>query len=476
MKQLLAKTIFVLVLVLGIGLFSGTARASSGFDKSVGDMFGAMSNVTDAQVFMTAKRGVISGGGIEVRNRMMNVNLVNFQPPSLSVGCNGISAFFGSFSFISKDQLLQAMRSIATAAVMYAFKIALAAMCPTCEEKLAALQDKMDKWNMNNINACQIGEKLISDTKLGAAIEEKSKEFGVATGMRKEYEDASARGESKAPSANATGRMTDAQRAEVFKGNQAWRMMKEKGLSKWGVNVSKELMEDVMSYTGTIVACVPNVDSGCATRATAKGASEAVSVRYIPYTMTLTELVKGNQGTKAVTRITCNDTNSCLNPVTKEVADFPGIEKQIMNVFVGETGLGGIVAEVAVPGATEPTAAEAGWITNTGSYGQIVLSLAKTNPEAARGFVNTFSEEMAVTVVTNVMGSYLQSVLIALGQEEGSDTTEFRNMATASVQRLREESVPYFNKARGRTEHVDYYLRMRDVSSPRTNISMVPAK
>ncbi|MBD4202387.1 conjugal transfer protein TraH, partial [Xanthomonas citri pv. citri] len=75
----------------------------------MGDMFGAMSNTTDPHVFMSAKRGVVSGGGIEVRNKMMNINAYNFQPPSLSVGCNGISAFFGSFSFITKEQLQQAM-------------------------------------------------------------------------------------------------------------------------------------------------------------------------------------------------------------------------------------------------------------------------------------------------------------------------------------------------------------------------------
>lgn len=476
MNHVMAKAIVALVFVLCAAMFPGKASANSGFDKAVGDMFGSMSNVTDPHVFMTAKRGVISGGGIEVRNRMMNVNLVNFQPPSLSVGCNGISAFFGSFSFISKDQLLQAMRSIATAAVMYAFKIALAAMCPTCEEKLAALQDKMDKWNMNNINACEIGEKLIKDTKLGAAIEEKSKQFGVATGLRKEYEDAAARGESRAPSANASGRMSAEMRNEVFKGNQAWRVMKDKGIGKWGVNVTKELMEDIMSYTGTIVACVPNVDSGCAARAKVSGGTDSVSVHHFPYTMSLTELVKGNQGTKGVTRITCNDVNDCLNPTVQEVSNFKGVEARILEVFVGETGMGGIVAKVAVPGATEPTAAEIGWITNTGSYGQIVLNLAKTNPEAARGFVNTFSEEMAVSVITNVMGGYLQSVLIALGAEEGSDTTDFRNMATAATQRLRSESQPFFDKARGRAEHINYYLSMRDVSTPRTNMTMTPAK
>lgn len=476
MNQALMKALITLALVLCATLFAGKASANTGFDKAVGDMFGSMSNTTDPHVFMTAKRGVISGGGIEVRNRMMNINLVNFQPPSISIGCNGISAFFGSFSFISKDQLLQAMRSIATAAVMYAFKIALAAMCPTCEEKLASLQDKMDKWNMNNINACEIGEKLIKDTKLGAAIEEKAKAFGVATGMRKEYEDASARGEGRSASANAAGRMNPDQKNEVFKGNQAWRLMNDKGIGKWGIGVTKELMEDIMSYTGTIVSCVPNVDGGCPARAKIGGGVDTVSVHTIPYTMTLHDLIKGSSGNKSVTRLVCNDLNDCLNPIAREIPQFKGIEKRVMDVFVGETGAGGIVAKIAIPGATSPSDSDMGWIVNTGTYGEIVMNLAKVNPEAARGFVNSFSEEMAAQVVANIMGGYLQSVLVSLGAEEGSDTKEFLEMASLARDRLRDDSKPYFDKAQGRAQHLDYYQRMRDVTTPRTNVTFAPAK
>lgn len=467
-----AAAALALVFLLG----SQGAKADTGFDRAVGDMFGAMSNTTDPHIFMSAKRGVVSGGGIEVRNKMMNINAYNFQPPSLSIGCNGISAFFGSFSFITKEQLQQAMRAIATAAVMYAFKIALAAMCPTCEEKLAALQDKMDKWNMGNLNACEIGEKLVSDTKLAQSIQEKSKAYNRASGLRDDHEDASLRGEGRSPSAWANSRMTNAMRNEVFKGNQAWRLMKDKGLGSWGIGVTKELMEDVMSYTGTIVACVPNVDATCPARAKASGAAEDVSIHYVEPSMTLRELIKGRNGNRNVTRIVCNDNDLCLNPRATEIPTFKGIEERIKTVFIGETGQGGLVAKIRVPGATEPTTSEIGWITNTGSYGQIILSLAKTNPDAAIAFVDTFSEEMAATVVSQIMGQYLQSILISLSSEEGEGTQEFREKAREATQRLREESRPFFERTKSRSAHLDYYMRVRETSSERPFLATTPAK
>ena len=475
-SRVIFKCMAALVMLIACGLYSGQAKANTGFDRAVGDMFGAMSNTTDPHVFMSAKRGVISGGGIEVRNRTMNYSLMSFQAPSISVGCNGISAFFGSFSFITKEQLQQAMRAIATAAVMYAFKIALAAMCPTCEEKLSALQDKMDKLTASNINACEIGEKLVRDTKLEGAIQEKARAFGTAIGYKDDRVASGNFGEGKSASAEAAGRMTQAQKDEVFKGNQAWRVMKDKGLGKWGVGVSKELLEDVMSFTGTIVACVPNVDAGCVTRVKIAGAAEDVSVSYKNHTMDLASLVKGSEDNKPVVRLVCDTADLCLNPQGKEVTDYKGIESQIKEIFVGEAGLGGIVAKVAIPGATEPTADELGWIATTGAYGEIVLNLAKQNPEAARNFVNQFSEEMAVTVIDQVMRTYLQSVLTAMNATENSDTTEFRKMVRDAQDRLQMESVPFFQKARGKTAHLEYYERIRGMAATNQNMTMSPAQ
>ena len=76
-------------------------------------LFGSMTNTTAPGVFESQRRGVISGGSVVVRNRIMNENLVSMVPPSFQAGCGGIDMFAGSLSFVNADQFVQLLRSVA---------------------------------------------------------------------------------------------------------------------------------------------------------------------------------------------------------------------------------------------------------------------------------------------------------------------------------------------------------------------------
>src|SRR5574337_1610945 len=77
-----------------------------------------------ATAHLGQRRGVITGGSMVARNRVMSANMVSFVPPSFSAGCGGIDLFSGSFSFINMNQFVDLMRAVAANAAGYAFQMA----------------------------------------------------------------------------------------------------------------------------------------------------------------------------------------------------------------------------------------------------------------------------------------------------------------------------------------------------------------
>ena len=77
------------------------------------NMFDTMLNHTAPTAHLGQRRGVLTGGSVNARNRIMNESLWHFVPPSFDAGCGGIDLFAGSFSFISAEQFQNLLRAIA---------------------------------------------------------------------------------------------------------------------------------------------------------------------------------------------------------------------------------------------------------------------------------------------------------------------------------------------------------------------------
>lgn len=73
------KVFQVSLIACAIG-FSSMSQAS--LQQEMNQLFGSMTNTTAPGVFESQRRGVISGGSVVVRNRIMNENLVSMVPPS----------------------------------------------------------------------------------------------------------------------------------------------------------------------------------------------------------------------------------------------------------------------------------------------------------------------------------------------------------------------------------------------------------
>lgn len=142
--------------------FSSMSQAS--LQQEMNQLFGSMTNTTAPGVFESQRRGVISGGSVVVRNRIMNENLVSMVPPSFQAGCGGIDMFAGSLSFVNADQFVQLLRSVAANAKGYAFQLALSAMCEKCSQHMETLQKKIQQLNEYFGNSCQMAQGVVNDT------------------------------------------------------------------------------------------------------------------------------------------------------------------------------------------------------------------------------------------------------------------------------------------------------------------------
>ena len=147
------------LLLTAFAIFSTSATApalSGGLQSELNELFGNISNYTQPGIYESTRRGVLAGGGAQIRSRRMNIQLIAFEPPNIKAGCGGIDIFLGSFSYINLDQFISFLRAIAANAAGYAFQMALTRILhepqkkPTCEQvgfSCKRLCDSQKEWS-----------------------------------------------------------------------------------------------------------------------------------------------------------------------------------------------------------------------------------------------------------------------------------------------------------------------------------------
>ncbi|UJJ60584.1 conjugal transfer protein TraH [Rhodanobacter denitrificans] len=473
------------ILTVTIGGLAPVAAQDIGVGKQSRNIFDSMTNTTDPKVVMGARRGVITGGSFVAKNRMMNVQLVSMNAPSVSVGCGGIDAFMGSFSFISKQQMVQALRSIASAAVGYAFKLALASMCPSCEKMMATMQDTMNALTSNNINSCEVGQALIQaggDNSIASAIEKAGAPIRSRMGWADDYEASKNQGGSRTPMMDVLNKSPQIY-SQVVSGNIVWQSLTAQGTGLWFGDDSHELLEDIISLTGTIIVCMPkNPGSSGPDCVVSKTGTETkdqdgrLVQRVIEPSLTLEELVDGSTGNKAIKRWTCAgqdtyDPKGCNDMVLKDYTNYVGMRQRVRDVFLGTgaNSTGGMIDAMAM-GDRTPTAMEKAFMSGGGAYTQMALNLAKKSPTAAKMFVQQFDDLIAAELVRNIVFVNIDAALSALSRRDGADTSEVRKLIGEAMDRNRAQLGEYYHRAQGRSAMFDYFSNLNSVVEKRDPI------
>lgn len=160
-----------MILKKSIATLTAVALLSQPLLGQAADLNSAMSNLLGPHAaaqfnapgrFESGARNTFSGGGLELRvpRQSSMPQLFSVSTPSIEAGCNGISAHFGGFSFISGAEIEQMLKQIASGAALgFVSQLVLKTLCPPCEDvvdSLKAAAQKAAEWSKNS---CEIGKE-----------------------------------------------------------------------------------------------------------------------------------------------------------------------------------------------------------------------------------------------------------------------------------------------------------------------------
>lgn len=113
--------------------------------------------------YKTQERGYLTFGSFSARTGLGTpTRLFSIELPRLNVGCGGIDAFLGGFSFAGFDYLVQKLQNLIQMAPVVAFKIALNTLSSTLGTELNWVEHIINMLNMLQFDECQLIKPLLS--------------------------------------------------------------------------------------------------------------------------------------------------------------------------------------------------------------------------------------------------------------------------------------------------------------------------
>ena len=108
--------------------------------------------------------GLIGPAGSYSVNQVSLGAIYSITPPSFSAGCSGISWTFGAIDIISGEELLQFIEGVAAALPGYALQLAIATLCPKCEETITYWLNKANQLALKDWDSCRTAQALTHET------------------------------------------------------------------------------------------------------------------------------------------------------------------------------------------------------------------------------------------------------------------------------------------------------------------------
>lgn len=435
------------LIAVSISFAAITSPAQAGLKDELNSMFSEMSNVSAPGVHESQRRGVVFGGRVSTKNRIINQSVVSFVPPSIKSGCGGIDMFGGSFSFINSEQLVQLMRAVAQNAIGYAFQLALDGVCAPCSKYISILQEAIAKMNQYLGNSCQLAQGLV-DGGLKAVTESFRKDeqnTAAKSGTFKDHMEALV---SEAGSSLKRDKPTEY--AKLI-GNVTWNELQKNRVGSWFRHGDEDLMEAMLSIAGSVIVGDliddPNPSPGSSGEKTNK------ITPLLGNVLTVQELVFGSHSGRTVlmydcsaNRTTCAGNDGATPPHTKQVANFIGLEKRIKDMLLGSsTGptTVGLISKYATENGQSNnrfSEAEKAFLSSLpNGIGGMVRNLSANSEASARQFVEENSALIAIDMSYQLASELLRAVSTAVISSNSAFAKEASELFEKSSRNLQHE-------------------------------------
>lgn len=451
-----ARTLAAAAIAAALALGSpGAARAD--LEGQLKKMLDVNVQVNSAGVISSSRRGGFYGGSVYVRGKVMNVSILNFTPPSFAAGCGGVDLFGGSFSMINAQQFVQLLRSIAQNAAGYAFHLALKNICEQCSTIISGLQRSIQEMNQFTGNSCQLAKGIVNSGVQALELSDVKGMQGksLQEGFGDAFESFWGSLQTSIDALDAVGSNGKSPYEEAYELNVVWKAMKDHNMSGWFALGDKQLMEALMTLTGTVILTGPVKD--------AKGdPSRNIKPIVAGGGLTLRDLLYGNP---AAPILRCNDAEKCLN-TSMQTVNLKGLQEQLEEAIVG-TGPGDTnsVLYKMINGTGGNTEA-AVLIGKLGTYGSMLIKVARnaepgnTAPYTLFDLIKEYlAYELGMLFVQNVVTAVDQGV--AASNYETAHAGEWRRQDFArAIDRLNEQLALIAEQVPDPTEYLQTFIAM----------------
>jgi conjugative transfer pilus assembly protein TraH len=245
----------VIITVLGLHPSLGSDISSS--LTSFFNKMGVASNITPPALFKDQAAGYATGGGLSFSGNVMDANIAHVEMPSIRYGnCGDIDIYAGGFSFISGDQIVRTLKSVASSATGYAFMLALETVSPQFANNVKQLQSWANTINGIGINSCETAASLVSAAwpRTQMASQAICRSQAATSGIMSDYI-ASRHGCAEPTTYGTTMARAETENPNILKDefNIAWKVIQDDPFFSVGSGGSA-LKHLFMSITGTVIA------------------------------------------------------------------------------------------------------------------------------------------------------------------------------------------------------------------------------